>query len=784
MIREPVVHFPFILLLLTTPVAEALNLTGQVTGGAERHGVFVAALSSRNLRDPSSVIAVAPVASDGRFSVPLPAGAQSAWLVVTERCDPRRLDCRRYLPTVDRAVAGVPARLEVPDPELAAAVWSGGAVPTRSFAWFGWGAIAALLGLAWVLREPDRHPQPDRQLTPWVPVLVALPLVLGLSLVGLGAEPLDLLEYTYFHEALRPPSVASLLADSLSTELAHGPVYPLLLRALGTTEPFWLRLPSVVLGAGFVVLVGIIAGRAAGRHAALGALCLAAVSPVAAYYARDATPYALVGFLAAAAVLLADLRATGTTTALRWTAFAAIHTLGFFAHYGFAFFSLAQGLGLVVGGLAQGQRRTLAHAALAFAASAVLPVLAAPQLERMLTASGLRFGLMSAVYPETPGLDAFTTTMLSVLAGGPADQPILLLGATLVTGLGLAVLWRAHRVLAAQAAACLVLVVVWLVFSHTMSVSYGGGRIYWAFRWARPMLVGVVIAAGTAAALPLGRWLVAGQVAVGAWMLSTTVAPPVRPAQTEVAAWVRERAQPGDAFAVLPASFYGDQALYYLSNGSPPSLVSAMRTAEIPTPAGTLRGPYVELEVPLETAVDRRQHRRVFVLAFDEHLFGVPKFSPVARDQLLQAMGHWRLRDQLHAAHLDAWLFECDERCAWGEARSLEVALDQTLAADRYVLRAPGDGPLPYRFPVTLALPPGTHELRFSGCREPTCTDLELTAVHTGDGPQGTPRPSPRPAGPGSWRVDGVQAVRITPVAARSVAATEPRLTVQLLRGP
>ena len=467
------------------------SISGRVTGAAAPRVLWVSAFDGPNLRGADGWLTTVPTAADGRFELPLPDAIHSANLVVSAECDPRLLGCQRWLPRVEPVEAGtLGLRLEVPDEELAQRIWLGGAPTAGPGRLIGLAVLAVLALLGVILRRRASVVVAAVQAQRPARWLFAAPLAFTvIAMFRLGAEPLDLLEYSYFHEAVRPVSVTALLTDSISAELAHGPVMPLLLRAVSSAsvDPFWLRLPSVVFGGAFVLVLGLVLNRALGFHAGLAGQALAALSPLAAYYARDATPYALSGLLAALAVALVELPRRDSLG--RWAAFSAVHLLGFFTHYGFAFFSAAQGVALLATGW-RTRPRLLSSAAFSYAAAGLAPVLLAPHFEAMLATSGLRFGLMAGAYPESPGLPAFVGRMLAVIAGAAGNYPLTIVLWLVPAGFGLVALRRRAPSLAAVGVACVVGTVVWLFFSYAMSNAYGGGRIYWAFRWARPLLVG------------------------------------------------------------------------------------------------------------------------------------------------------------------------------------------------------------------------------------------------------------------------------------------------------
>ena len=96
--------------------------------------------------------------------------------------------------------------------------------------WLALGLAAFLYGIGflWVRRLP-KEPMRQRQVIPpggramvGVAMLTTIPL-----LWRLGAEPPELLEFTYLHEGLRPESLLGLLTDPISSQLSHPPLWPL-----------------------------------------------------------------------------------------------------------------------------------------------------------------------------------------------------------------------------------------------------------------------------------------------------------------------------------------------------------------------------------------------------------------------------------------------------------------------------------------------------------------------------------------------------------------------------
>ena len=691
----------------------AAAIHGEVRGGGQRRGVSVAALRSRDLRITDNVIDVASVdPRTGRFALTVPAGA-AVHLIVLARCDVSqiradRLDaCLRFHPHHAAVSPDGEARrslvLQVPDPDAAQALWRGTAAPVGPHRSVGYGLLVFLVFAAGWLhrlsrgskrppRSEDEMPLP-RQPSPW-PMVRWVPLIFIAStallvLPRLGTEDLDLLEYSYFHEGVRPESARALLTDPVSAELAHGPVTPLLLRSLEriSRSPWLLRLPSAALAIVSVLVVFVMVRRELGLRAAVATAGLSACLPLAVLYARDATPYALAGACAVLSVWLAQRARDAARSFGWWGAFALVQVVGFFAHYAYAFASVALALAL---SCAWWRRRPadLARALVAFAAAGVLPVTAAPQLVHMLESSGLRFALMSPVYPESPGVVPFGASFLCALSGVPPGWPLALIPVAALAALGFRELWRRSSLLFWLAAAQLVLLVVWLVFTHEMSTRASGGHVFYAFRWARPLTLALLLPLG-ASVLGPARWTVSVLGAVALWQSVALAAGPTRPAQSEAARIVLDRAQPGDVVAVLPAAFYGDPLNYHLFRGSPPNLITRMRPGPI---GGSLFGPLLGIDLPLETELDHAGTSRIWLVAYRETMLGVAKFDPgVAARTLAWMDGTFRRLEHHALASLDLYLFESPGSRIWAGARRLPIDLDRPFRAGRFIAR-PADG--------------------------------------------------------------------------------------------
>lgn len=691
----------WVVLMGTPDPAAATGVDGVVRGGGQAFELSVVALRTRNLRESGIVAAYAPVDSvDGVFHLTLEE-SRPLWLMVTTGCSDADLRaerlylCRAFFPRHEPVRPGASdVLLQVPDLALADALWSGAPAPPGPYRGLGAGLLLALLLLAaWLWRRPmpaasPVSPPPRLSRTVYLAFALA---ACALLLPRLGSEPLDLLEYSYFHEGVRPDTATAVLSDFISAELAHGPVEPLLLRAMHalSPSPWLLRLPSALFGVLFVLVVVDVVRREAGRLAAVGAGVAALTAPAAVYYARDATPYALAGLCAAASIWLL-LRARDADRAWPWWAlFAATHVLGFFSHYGFAAVSLAQALALLVSW--RRKPRALSAALLAFAGAGVLPVLLAPHLAHMMASSGVRFSLMSSVYPESPGLVGFAASFLAVLTSLPSELTWGLLLTLPLWALGLGELARRSPLLAWIVGLQALLLLVFLVFTHTMSTTVGGDHVFYAYRWTRPLLLGLIVPLGVVA-VTRARWGLAALVCVATWQCLSLVGGPTRPAQEEARAIVEHRARPGDAYAVLPAAFYGDPLQYHLAAGAPPELITRMQPRELPVGGVALFGPLADGRLTLETEIDRLHYERVWIAAYREAMFGTPKFAAGVTTRTLAALDRrWRRDGRWALPFLDLYLYTCAADCAWAGAQSLLVDLSDPLRAARYLAPGPGD---------------------------------------------------------------------------------------------
>jgi len=597
------------LLMWTSLPAYGHTLNGRVVGGGQDHSIWVVAVGSRNLQGPENILGKSRVdPKSGLFSIS-ELSVSKLYLIVTVDCVSSVIDagdlngCRLLFPriaSIDPS-SDKTYELQIPDLKKAQAIWRGDTAsegPHRS-AGFAFLVLLVLAGV-WLLRQKQKQPTHvlgdglslPRQPLPnlavrWAPLVLIL-ISSALYLLYLGREALDLLEYSYFHEGLRPTSFSAVVSDFISAELAHGPVAPLIHRGLSlfSIDPFVLRLPSALFGLLFVLSVFAIVRRELNLRVAIAAALLTLSAPIVVFYARDATPYALAGLCASASIWTL-LRARDSQSSWPWwLAFSALQVLGFFSHYAFAFVSAGLFLAITIAWW-RPHKRLLGRAYLAFAFAGLFPVLVAPHLVHMIESSGIRFALMSPVYPESPGLLSFGATFLTVLTTLPHDWAWGLLFTLPLWVMGMRMLFRHAPLLAWIVGAQALFIVLFLTFSHSMSTEVGGGHIFYAFRWTRPLLLGALLPLSMIA-ITRARWLLIILIVGAFWQSLQMINNPLRPAQQEAVSMVHQALETGDAYAVLPAAFYGDPLQYNLSGGQREFMITQMRAQPLAIGDGLL----------------------------------------------------------------------------------------------------------------------------------------------------------------------------------------------------
>ena len=724
-------------------------MKGRLTGYRGLYPFHVAVLPSRDLADPRGPLAWGTADTEtGAFDIPIPSDVEEFYLLGQldlERQGPRlhagMLFFLKKLPIRSAEIRGKRLLFDLGDMELAHVMRDAGA---GGAPWIALGLALLLygVGVVWYRRLPDTPRVEPPPIPPgrWPLWLIAAATSLPLA-VGLGAEPLELLEFTYLHEGLRPASVWTLLTDPISAELSHPPLWPLVLRALASVAraEWWLRLPAALCHLGTVLLVYRLVAPQAGRRAGLLAALVCGLLPVGFYYGRDATPYALLGLLSAAAMHLA-LRE-------RWRSFAAVLTLGFFTHYTVAVLGLALGVALFwywrhSGDKGSGRMR---RALVGFALVCPLPLLWSVHFIATFLASGMSTRLMSVDYLPDPGFGEYVGHFGAVILGLP---PELALALPLVLAF---LLWAAVRALRTApllgrlVLIQLLMVVLYVLFVHLMYMRFAGGRVFYAYRWTTVFLPAVAVAF----ALGLDAWLSAhrrlGQLATGlliagcVWQAAAVLRTPQRPAQWAAAARIHAERLPGDAFCALPAVYYAQLFHYVLSDRAPADLMAW------PTWNDGLYGPLHPRNTSIETLSKNLAFGRVWVVVYDEHMFGTRKFDPTTSEHPLDWLrthldpdGEWTY------AHLRLYRFRVPPapELLWKDGRA-KLELRHTIRHFRYFpehLHTQETGRVMSAREVAIRLPsphPGslsarvdlTIEMRLG--RPAVATDLHLEAAPT-----------------------------------------------------
>jgi mannosyltransferase len=249
-----------------------------------------------------------------------------------------------------------------------------------------------------------------------------------------------------------------------------------------------LRSLSAVFGTATIVLVALVARRAAGDRASLAAAALAAASPLLIWYSQEARAYALLGMLVALSILCLQRE--------RFAAWGLVAALALATHY-FAIFVVVPEGAWVAWRYARGSRRALAALAGVLAVGAALLPLAIVQ------AGGSR-----AAFIRTSSLASRTGAVPKQFLVGYATPHATLLtviAAVLALGLALSVRRRDGPLLALAASAAVVPALLALA-----------GADYLITRNVLAALVPLIVVGGaTASRTRAGPALVAGLCAVG-----------------------------------------------------------------------------------------------------------------------------------------------------------------------------------------------------------------------------------------------------------------------------
>ena len=684
-------------------------------------------MGTRDLADPP--VAVGSVAADGTFVIPLDDSVERVWLALWPQQGAAYPVLLRE--TAFLAPFATDLRIAMPGPPRHREERHALGNPA------GWGVAFGLLlalalivfgGRAWLLRP---GPVTDR----WIPsiapkhgagwpLLAILSGAAGLLLWGTLAlnEALDLLEYTYFQEAFSGTNPLAVALSPVVAERAHAPGYALFLWALRhiRADAWFLRLPAVLAALGGIWAVFRLTAEAADdRRAGWLAAALAAMSPLAMRYGRDLTPYSLVGLLAVLSTLLL-YRALASGEKRWWRRYALVSTAAFFLHYFTAFLLLGQamaGLWLLFRGGRGPEWRSRARDALwYFGAAGILPLLWSGQVIRAFVISKDDNLVTHAVYPVAPDFLTYVLNHLRVLFGVPVEVSWLVWPLLALVIVGYRYLLRDKPAFGR------LLLIPFLMVSGLLLTTYAlhsyayGGRIYYGWRWLRPYVAAVVI---PVAWLPFAlhgraRWAAGAGVVVmlTASMIAggRTALRYERPAARDAASIIRTHAQTGDAIGVLPSPFYTVGLGFYLHDQNLQRTHLGPTNWEPYAKDGDyvrMFGPIRTFGIPLESLIGHVDVQRLWVVDYQEVLFGQPEFDTELPAQTLESLASrgepriWRM------PHLNLYLFPSPPVQPWpGEVtvsvRALHRSLrwlPDSLEPDRLFEILRGERPLRIRVP-------------------------------------------------------------------------------------
>ena len=514
--------------------------------------------------------------------------------------------------------------------------------------------LALLVAAVWLERRARRHPfappapPPPRTSAAARWTLLGLTLLAaGLRLPGLGAEPFEQNEFTYFMSAFGHDSPLGVLMDVNGLAQTHPPLFHLVLwalRPLGVDEVV-ARLPAALAGVACAPLCFLLAWRLLRGHlgAATFAGLLCALSPVHLFYSQDVSPYTAMVLFACVVLLCAEAIVRDPGRRAPWRGLV-LGTWGLcYTHYYGLHLSLACFAVLLVGGLrrAPGARALLLRTLSAGLAVVlgILPWLPA-FVQGYLWSRGhsTAYQRLAGVYHPAANHAWDALDALRLVAGFPREAAALAL-----VGVGLFLpharlraLRRRHRVL-------LLAVVAWFVpfellnratFLHRLYDGWYFGIRYVLFLFP---VAWVLAAACLRQALGAGvprvvRW---ATVSLGVAAIALAVVEDVRllwsPQKPDVLSATRlvaDNLADGDALIVGPAAFYQHPVHYYLA---PEAERAALRINDfMQTPAwqpGGWVGMLSGLFEPYERTLRSLHIRRVWVLDHTQHLFGRREFS-------------------------------------------------------------------------------------------------------------------------------------------------------------
>ena len=480
-------------------------------------------------------------------------------------------------------------------------------------------------------------PRLSRPAWAWLVGLTAL--AAGLRLYGLGFEPLEQNEFTYFMSGMGHDSPVDVVLDVNGMAQTHPPFFHLVswvFAKAGNTETI-ARLPATLAGIATVPLMMLLAWRYTSGTllAACIAGALACVSPAHAWYSQDASPYTFTVLFAVLTLLGGEAIARDPARKRPWM-WLIVGTWGLvYTHY--YGLHLAFALYLFFGVRAYAARCS-ASAYRAVAAGCVTWAGIVPWIPAFAVAYSWSRGHSTAyqrligVYHLEPSHAADALDLLRLTAGYPPEVAWLAIAGVALLAVHL---WRFEHPRRWLILAPLAWFVPFELINRATFLQGLYNGWYFGLRYFLFLFPVAWLLFATLAARPLPRLLrgvtwafVAISLALGAFQTVRTLRVRNKPDVASAAALVRQNLKDGDAVIVGPAAFYQHPFHYYFA---PPEQRAGLRINDfMQTPrwrqAGWV-GVLSELFEPYERSLQSIHIRRVWVVEHTQHLLGRREFS-------------------------------------------------------------------------------------------------------------------------------------------------------------
>ncbi len=473
----------------------------------------------------------------------------------------------------------------------------------------------------------------------------------ALRLIGLGWEPFEQNEFTYYMSGFGHASPLAVVLDVNGMAQTHPPLFHLVLWAfsgLGSDEVV-ARLPAALAGVAAIPMVFVLAWRLTdGNLVAAGfAAAFCALSPVHAWYSQDVSPYTFVVAFAALVLLSADtLLRDPTGRRAWWGAIAGTWGL-FYTHY----YGLHLSLCVFVLLLLRAPRRTIRAGAIT--GLGLLPWLPAfATAYQWSKAHSTAYQRLEGVYHPTADHLHDLLDLLRLVAGYPTF-------AALLSVAGVALLALLLPRLRLKNAALLWAPVVWFVpfellnrftFLHGLYDGWYFGVRYFLFLFP---IAWVVAGACVVAIAPRPQKVAVTALAVISLTLAgfesiDTLRRADKPDVATAARIVKNHLADGDAVIVGPAVFYQHPFHYYYAEHDARDALTVNDMMQTPRwqllPGAERGGPswvgvLSALFEPYAQTLRSRHIRRVWVVDHTQHLLGRREFSDRPSERILAAVG-------------------------------------------------------------------------------------------------------------------------------------------------